>query len=157
MQEGSLPSNTAQKEVTLLLLLDYIESVSNSAWLSCSPPGCMAAGFLPLVVTLGALGLIFFQWLQLRKLDLHLSNPEVSSDEYRAEARVTFWKMVRICQGEWVLKIILPTQIWVHCGLGGLVLVIAFILTAGYGITCRNMWGSHLELLYNDHSAAGPW
>jgi hypothetical protein len=30
-------------------------------------------------------------------------------------------------------------QIWVHCGIGSLVLVIAFILTAGYAITCRNM------------------
>ena len=35
-----------------------------------------------------------FQWLQLRKLEMHLNNPQMSSDEYRAEARVTFWKMV---------------------------------------------------------------
>jgi len=87
-----------------------------------SPGGCMAAGFLPLVVALGALALMFFQWLQLRKLDTHLNNPQMSSDEYRAEARVTFWKMI-----------------WVHCGLGSLVLVVAFILTAGYSISCRNM------------------
>jgi len=87
-----------------------------------SPGGCQAAGFLPLVVALGALGLTFFQWLQLRKLEMHLNNPQISSDEYRSEARVTFWKMI-----------------WVHCGIGSLVLVIAFILTAGYAITCRNM------------------
>ena len=37
-----------------------------------------------------------FQWLQLRKLEMHLNNPQISSDEYRAEARVTFWKMVTI-------------------------------------------------------------
>jgi len=84
--------------------------------------GCMAAGWLPLLVALGALGLAFFQWLQLRKLEMHLVNPLVSSDEYRAEARATFWKMI-----------------WTHCGIGSLVLAIAFLLTAGYAITCRNM------------------
>ena len=54
----------------------------------------MAAGVLPLVVALGALGLMWAQFLQLRKLREHLNNPEMSSDEYRAACRKTFWKMV---------------------------------------------------------------
>ena len=54
----------------------------------------MAAGILPLLVALGALGLMLAQWLQLRKLRAHMDNPEMSSDEYRAECRNMFWKMV---------------------------------------------------------------
>eukprot|EP00090_Calanus_glacialis_P001056 TRINITY_DN10752_c0_g1_i1.p1 TRINITY_DN10752_c0_g1~~TRINITY_DN10752_c0_g1_i1.p1 ORF type:complete len:485 (+),score=71.77 TRINITY_DN10752_c0_g1_i1:100-1554(+) len=88
-----------------------------------SPGGCMAAGILPLLVALGALGLMLAQWLQLRKLRAHLDNPEMSSDEYRAECRKTFWKMIAA-----------------HCCIGGLVLVIACILSAGYALTCRSIY-----------------
>jgi len=88
-----------------------------------SPGGCMAAGVLPLVVALGALGLMWAQFLQLRKLRAHLNNPEMSSDEYRAACRKTFWKMMLV-----------------HCCLGCLVLVIACILSAGYALTCRNIY-----------------
>ena len=47
-------------------------------------------------------------------------------------------------------------QIWVHCSIGGLVLVIAFILTAGYAITCRNMWDiiAIIISLHFDHQNA---
>jgi len=88
-----------------------------------SPGGCMAAGILPLLVALGALGLMFAQWLQLRKLKSHLDVPEMSSDEYRAACRKTFWKMIVV-----------------HCCLGGLVLMIACLVSAGYALTCRNMY-----------------
>ena len=113
-----------------------------------------------------------FQWLQLRKLEMHLNNPQISSDEYRAEARVTFWKMVTfkfILTFSWrSLKLLIVIhyhhifydnhdhhnehhyqQIWVHCSIGGLVLVIAFILTAGYAITCRNMWDIIIIIIIN--------
>jgi len=70
-----------------------------------SPGGCMAAGVLPLVVALGALGLMWAQFLQLRKLRAHLNNPEMSSDEYRAACRKTFWKMVNKFQFQWTLNI----------------------------------------------------
>jgi len=88
-----------------------------------NPGGCMATGILPLVVALGALGLIFFQWLQLRKLNTHLANPKISSDEYRANTRTTFWRMIIV-----------------HCVVGGLVVIIAFLLTAGYVVTCRSIY-----------------
>lgn len=88
-----------------------------------SPGGCIAAGILPLLVAVGALGLMLAQWLQLRKLRAHLDNPEMSSDEYRAECRKTFWKMIAA-----------------HCCVGGLVLVIACILSAGYALTCRSIY-----------------
>lgn len=88
-----------------------------------SPGGCIAAGVLPLLVAVGALGLMLAQWLQLRKLRAHLDNPEMSSDEYRAECRKTFWNMIAA-----------------HCCIGGLVLVIACILSAGYALTCRSIY-----------------
>ena len=51
--------------------------------------------------------LIYFQWLQLRKLEMHLNNPQITSDEYRAEARVTFWKMVKRQDTAFILTIIM--------------------------------------------------
>ena len=59
-----------------------------------SPGGCYAAGMLPLVVAVGAVGLMFVQYLQLTKLRDHLRNPEMSSDEYRYNCKKMFWKMV---------------------------------------------------------------
>ena len=66
---------------------------------------------LPLVVAVGAIGLMFVQvmimimmvmmimmmcvqYLQLTKLRDHLRNPDMSSDEYRYKCRKTFWRMV---------------------------------------------------------------
>jgi len=86
------------------------------------PGGCMAAGVVPLLVALGALGLMFVQWLQLRKLRLHLDNPKISSDEYREKCRKTFWKMILV-----------------HCMLGGVAVAVACLLSAGYALTCRNI------------------
>jgi len=106
-----------------LLFVEETHAKGKPSFQYGNPGGCMAAGFLPLLVCVGALGLMFVQWLQLRKLNKHLDNPKVSSDEYRAEARATFWKMI-----------------WFHCGIGSIVLIVAFILTAGYTITCRNMY-----------------
>ena len=62
--------------------------------LTLSNLGCYAAGVLPLVVAVGAIGLMFVQYLQLTKLRDHLRNPEMSSDEYRYKCRKTFWRMV---------------------------------------------------------------
>ena len=74
---------------------------------------------LPLVVAVGAIGLMFVQvimmrvrvmmmviiimimcvqYLQLTKLRDHLRNPDMrSSDEYRYKCRKTFWRMVSLC------------------------------------------------------------
>ena len=46
------------------------------------------------MVAVGAIGLMFVQYLQLTKLRDHLRNPEMSSDEYRYKCRKTFWRMV---------------------------------------------------------------
>ena len=57
--------------------------------------GCYAVGLLPLIVAVGALGLMFVQYFQLARLRDHLRNPEMSSDEYRYTCRKMFWRMVR--------------------------------------------------------------
>jgi len=88
-----------------------------------SPNGCYAAGTLPLVVAVGAIGLMFVQYLQLTKLRDHLRNPEMSSDEYRYNCRKMFWRMIIV-----------------HSCLGFLVLCIAGIISAGYAISCRDMY-----------------
>ena len=56
--------------------------------------GCYAVGLLPLIVAVGALGLMFVQYFQLARLRDHLRNPEMSSDEYRYTCRKMFWRMV---------------------------------------------------------------
>jgi len=105
-----------------LLFVDYSYD-QNRKFTYGSPGGCYAAGVLPLVVAVGAVGLMFVQYLQLTKLRDHLRNPDMSSDEYRYKCRKTFWRMIIV-----------------HSCLGTLVVVIACILSAGYALTCRNMY-----------------
>jgi len=105
-----------------LLFVDYSYD-QNRKFTYGNPNGCYAAGVLPLVVAVGAIGLMFVQYLQLTKLRDHLRNPEMSSDEYRYNCRKMFWRMIIV-----------------HSCLGALVLVIACILSAGYALTCRNMY-----------------
>jgi len=105
-----------------LLFVGY-SNEHNREFFYGSPGGCYAAGLLPLVVAVGAIGLGFLQLLQLMNLRHHLRNPEMSSDEYRYKCRKIFWRMIIL-----------------HCILGALVLAIACIVTAGYALTCRNLY-----------------
>ena len=59
-------------------------------------PGCYAVGILPGLVACGALGLMFGQYLQLARLRDHLSDLEMSSEEYRFTSRKMFRRMVRL-------------------------------------------------------------
>ena len=80
-----------QSECLLFVSSSYDQ---NRKYTYGSPGGCYAVGILPLLVAIGALGLMFVQYLQLSKLRDHLRNPEMSSDEYRYNCRKMFWRMV---------------------------------------------------------------
>ena len=84
------------------------------------------------------------QYLQLTKLRDHLRNPEMSSDEYRYNCRYSTVQYSTVYYSTVQYKYPCRKMFWrmiiVHSCLGALVLGTACLLSAGYALTCRNMY-----------------